>query len=115
MPVRPPVIGNDIEQWGRQLNQFLQRYLGRIFFKTSDDNPSENGILLWDEDGGYPVISSNNAFVEVVMKQSAPSANTGATGDKSGMVSWDTNYIYVCTADYDGTTAIWKRVALSTW
>jgi len=115
MPVRPPVIGTDLNQWGRQLNQFLQRYLGRIFFKTSEDNPSENGILLWDDSNGYPVVSNANAFVQVVLKQEAPTANTGSSGDKDGMISWDDNYIYICTDDHDGTTAIWKRVALSTW
>ena len=25
------------------------------------------------------------------------------------MIAWDSNYIYICTADYDGSTAIWKR------
>lgn len=115
MPIRPPVIGTDLNQWGRQLNQFLQRNLGRIFFKTSDDNPSENGILLWDDDAGYPVVSNSDAFIQIVMKQAAPTANTGSSGDKDGMISWDDNYIYICTADHDGTTAIWKRVALSTW
>lgn len=115
MPVRPPVIGTDLNQWGRQLNLYLQRYLGRIFYKSSDDNPSEDGIILFDKENGYPVISRSGAFVEVVMRQTAPSSNTGATGDTDGMISWDDNYIYICTADYDGATAIWKRVALSTW
>ena len=115
MPVNPPVIGQNISEWGRQLNIFLQRNLGKLFFKTADDNPSENGIFLWDEGNGYPVVSRSGAFVEIVMKQTAPSSNTGATGDTDGMISWDDNYIYICTADYDGATAIWKRVALSTW
>lgn len=115
MAARPPVIGTDLYQWGRHLNQYLQRYVGRVFFKTSDDNPSENGILLWDDENGYPVISSANSFIEIVMKHGVPSANTGSSGDTDGMITWDENYIYVCTADYDGTSAIWKRVALSTW
>ena len=45
MPVTPPVIGPDLTQWGRQLNQFLTRNLGKIIFKTSADNPSENGVF----------------------------------------------------------------------
>ena len=115
MPVTPPVIGPDLTQWGRQLNQFLSRNFGRIVFKSQNDNPSENGVFLWSEESGYPVVSFNNAFVEMVMKHDAPSASTGSAGDTDGMISWDDNYIYICTADYDGSTAIWKRVALSTW
>ena len=57
MPVRSPLIGPDIRQWGRQLNLFLNSNLGKIFFKSTEDNPGENGIFLWDEDKNYPVVS----------------------------------------------------------
>ena len=115
MALIPPVIGTDIREWARSLNVFLQRNLGRVPFKTSTDNPSENGIILWDDDGGYPVVTAQDAFKEIAVRHSAPSANTGATGDKAGLIAWDTSYIYICTGDYDGATAIWKRVALATW
>ena len=36
-------------------------------------------------------------------------ASAAATGD-AGMICWDANYIYVCTA-----TNTWKRVAIATW
>jgi hypothetical protein len=115
MPASPPVLGPDLRQWGRQLNVFLSRNLGKLFFKTSEDNPSENGIFLWDDDNNYPVVSAQSAFRQIAMKQATPSTSTGAPGNKSGMLAWDSSYIYVCTADYDGSTAIWKRVALTTF
>ena len=115
MPVTPPVIGTDIRQWGRELNLFLSRNLGKLFFKQSGDFPSENGIFLWDEQRNYPVVSAQNVFKQVAMKQTTPSSSVGASGDGAGMIAWDTNYIYICTAAYDGSTAIWKRVALSTY
>tara|TARA_Y100000022_G_C13032135_1_gene276068 strand:- start:75 stop:422 length:348 start_codon:yes stop_codon:yes gene_type:complete len=115
MPVTPPVIGSDIRQWGRELNLFLQRNLGKLFFKSSGDIPADNGIFLWDDTKGYPVVSASGAFRQVATKQATPSSSTGAAGNKAGMIAWDTNYIYVCTADHDGSTAIWKRVALTTF
>ena len=115
MPVTPPVIGADINQWGRQLNLFLTKNLGKLFFKTDDDNPSEDGVFLWDRTKKYVVVSLDDEFRQVATKQAVPPANTGSAGDVTGMVSWDTNYIYVCVANYDGSTAIWKRVALATW
>ena len=57
MPAIPPIIGADVREWGRNLNLFLQRNLGRIFFKTPEDSPAENGVLLWDDTNGYPVVS----------------------------------------------------------
>ena len=94
---------------------FLNRNLWRIFHKTSSDTPALNGIFLWDESKGYPVVSSNGSFKQLALKQSTPPANTGSVGDTTGMIAWDANYIYISVGNYDGTTAIWKRVALSTW
>tara|TARA_B100000035_G_scaffold311455_2_gene321028 strand:- start:1006 stop:1353 length:348 start_codon:yes stop_codon:yes gene_type:complete len=115
MPVTPPVLGQDVRQWGRSLNIFLSRNLGKLFFKTSGDNPSENGIFLWDDEKNYPVVSAQNTFRQIAMQQATPANSVGASGDNVGMISWDTNYIYICTAAYDGSTAIWKRVALSSY
>ena len=52
MPVTPPVIGTDVRQWGRELNLFLQRNLGKLFYKSSGDIPADNGIFLWDDTKG---------------------------------------------------------------
>lgn len=46
---------------------------------------------------------------------SVPTTNIGRPGDRAGAIASDTNYVYVCTADYTGSTAIWKRIALSAW
>ena len=113
-PVLPP-IGDNIAAWGNNLTAYLRRQLPRLYFKTADDNPSENGVILWDQTKKYAVVSSDNAFRQIATKQPTPSANTGSVGDVTGMIAWDTNYIYICVADYDGSSVIWKRVALATW
>ena len=66
-PVLPP-LGPDWKQWGRQLSSYLSRQLPRLFTKSTDDNPSENGILLWDEVAGYPVVSKNGEWRQVVLE-----------------------------------------------
>jgi hypothetical protein len=63
-----PTIGQSLDQWGRQLTQYLTQNLSKLGFKTADDNPSDNGIILWDEVNGYPVVSKNNAFVQIVLE-----------------------------------------------
>lgn len=45
----------------------------------------------------------------------APTSSVGDTNDRQGDIAFDDNYMYYCTADYDGSTAIWKRAAISTW
>lgn len=64
----PPTIGPDLREWGRNLNLFLQRSLGKISFKTDQDSPAENGVLLWDDVNKYPVISKNGEFVQIVLE-----------------------------------------------
>lgn len=63
-----PTIGQSLDQWGRQLTQYLTQNLSKLGFKTADDNPSDNGIILWDEVNGYPVVSKDNAFVQIVLE-----------------------------------------------
>ena len=50
-----------------------------------------------------------------VVRQTPPTASIGASGDVAGMIAYDSSYLYVCTADYDGTTNIWARVGIATW
>lgn len=46
---------------------------------------------------------------DLILEADQTPASATATGTK-GMVRWDANYIYICTA-----TNTWKRVAIATW
>ena len=85
-PILPP-IGPDLRQWGRQLSAYLQRNLAKLSIKTADDNPSEDGVILWDRANKYPVVSKDGEFRQIVLEdghydgtvstnQTAASANT---------------------------------------
>jgi len=47
----------------------------------------------------------------VITTTKTPTA-IGATGDVAGSISWDATNLYICTANYDGSTAIWKKLVL---
>lgn len=105
-PVLPP-IGPDLAQWGRQLSSYLQRQLPRLFTKSAGDNPSENGVILWDEENGYPVVSKNGEFVQVVLEDGQYSG--GITTDQTA-ASANTAYALTYTSSIadgitNGTTA----------
>lgn len=40
-------------------------------------------------------------------------SSIGSLGDIPGLKAIDNNYIYYCVGTYDGTTNIWKRIALN--
>lgn len=69
MPVPSiPPLGPDWKQWGRQLSLYLQRNLAKLAFKSADDNPSEDGVILWDRESKYPVVSKDGAFVQIILE-----------------------------------------------
>jgi len=58
----------------------------------------------------------NENFTELykgVITQTVPTTSAGATGDVAGMMAIDNDYIYICVADYDNSTQIWKRIPWS--
>ena len=62
-----------------------------------------NSAYTWGDhsDAGYLTLSP------------VPSTSKGSSGDVSGLIAMDSDYIYRCVATYDGTSDIWKRVAFS--
>jgi len=92
-PVLPP-IGDDIKAWGQNLTAYLRRQLPKLYFKTSDDNPSEDGVILYDEQNKYPVISKDNEFRQIVLegghaKFMRTTAQTAASADTAYSITYD--------------------------
>lgn len=72
-----------------------------------------NGNIELDPSGsGIVVIQSDNIMIA---SSKTPSTSIGSAGDRAGMISWNTSYVFVCVADHDGTAPIWKRTAINTW
>jgi len=114
MRIVPPYTP-DIQSWAENIRRFLGKALNQLDAKDQYSSAAEDGVLLWDRTKKYVVVSSSGSFKQVATKQSTPASNVGSAGDVAGMIAWDTNYIYICVGTHDGSTAIWKRVALSTW
>ena len=100
-PVLPP-IGDNVKAWGNNLTAYLRRQLPRLYFKTADDNPSENGVILWDDENGYPVVSKDGAFVQIVLEDGQ---YAGAVTTDQTAASTNTAYALTYTSSIaDGVT-----------
>ena len=62
MSLIPPPIGPDWKVWANQLTRFLARAMSNLQYKVGTENPSQDGILLWDGERGYPVVSKNGEW-----------------------------------------------------
>ena len=61
-------------------------------------------------------IKCNDNFAELYsrVQENPPTTSAGTAGDTAGMIAFDTTYFYVCVADYDTSSEIWRRVAFDT-
>jgi len=62
----PPWTGN-LNVWASNIITYLQRVASRLQWKSSDARANENGTILWDEANGYPVVSKDGEFRQVVL------------------------------------------------
>lgn len=95
------ITGNRVETSGIRLedNNILST-------NTNDD------INLLPAGTGKVVVAADRLQIET---EYTPASAVGAAGDEKGDIAVDSNYIYYCTANYDGATSVWKRVAIATW
>ena len=82
----PPVTGN-MTIWAQNLVSYLRRTVSRLQFKGTGASAVEDGVMLWDAAGGYPVVSKSNEWRQIVLSdgqymggvatdQTAAAANT---------------------------------------
>ena len=64
----PPVFGTDWKPWAKQVRAFLQRGLAALARKDGDSRATEDGLILWDAANGYPVVSKNGVWRQVVLE-----------------------------------------------
>lgn len=64
----PPSVGPDIFDWARTFSTWTRRALTQLVFKPSGAAAVENGTLLWDDAAGYPVVSKNGEWRQIVLE-----------------------------------------------
>ena len=85
-----PPVGQDVKLWAEDMRRFLARTWDSLSFKVDGASPTSNGIMLWDEANGYPVVSKNNEFRQVILADGA--ANFVRTTDVTAAAP-DTAYV----------------------
>lgn len=95
MSFRLPPIGRDWQTWASALTKVLPHYLETLRWKTADDRPTKNGIVLWDNANQYPVVSKNGEWRQVVLEDGH--YNGGVTTDQTAAAA-NTAYALTYTA-----------------
>ena len=66
MRIPPPPQGDQWKPWAERLVSYMTRIRTLLSTRLNSDNPSQDGIILWDRTG-YPVVSKNDEFRQIVL------------------------------------------------
>ena len=90
----PPWTGN-LNVWASNVITYLQRVASRLAFKTDDARASENGIILYDNVNGYPVVSKDGVWRQIVLEDGQ---YAGAVSSNQNAAAANTAYALTYTA-----------------
>lgn len=62
-----PPVGRDFGLWANDLRRWLARAWDALTFKDPSSSATQDGVLLWDPTGGYPVVSKGGVWRQVVL------------------------------------------------
>tara|TARA_Y100000361_G_C11160578_1_gene347056 strand:+ start:2744 stop:3088 length:345 start_codon:yes stop_codon:yes gene_type:complete len=94
---RPPSAGDtNYKNWAERLNDWLTRTRSRLVFFATGDSAKEDGILLWNRQNKYPVVSKDNVYTRVVLADGGnhikvPTSATEPTSPEEGMMFYDSS------------------------
>jgi hypothetical protein len=67
MRVVPPITF-DLSAWAENLRRYLGKALNQLDAKDASVSAAEDGVLLWDRINGYPVVSKNGEWRQIVLE-----------------------------------------------
>jgi hypothetical protein len=98
----PEPQGDDWKTWARRLMLFLGQTRSPLVQQTGGESAAEDGVLMWDRQNKYPVVSKNGAWVQVVLEDGR---YLGAVTTDQTAASADTAYVLTYTSSIaDGIT-----------
>lgn len=63
----PPPVTADLQVWAQNVVAYLRRTATRLQFKSASSSAVDDGSIMWDPAGGYPVVSKGGVWREIVL------------------------------------------------
>jgi hypothetical protein len=84
----PEPRGDDWKVWARRLMQHLGQTRIPLVQQTGEEPAADDGLLMWDRENKYPVVSKDGAWVQIVLED----------GQYSGAITTDQTAAAINTA-----------------
>ena len=93
MRVVPPFV-EDARAWAENIRRFLGKALNQLDAKDEYSSAAEDGVILWDRENKYPVVSKDGEFVQIVLEDGRASFYrttdvTAAAADTAYAITYD--------------------------
>ena len=97
-----PPIGPDFKVWAEKFSAWLQSTRSFLTHRRDYDSAAADGVLMWDREYGYPVVSKNGEWHQIVLEDGQYAG--GITADQTA-ASINTAYALTYTSSTaDGIT-----------
>ena len=90
-----PPVGPDFKVWAEKFSAWLMRTRSFLTHRRAYDSAAEDGVILWDRENKYPVVSKDGAFVQIVLEDGQ---YAGAVTTDQTAASADTAYALTYTS-----------------
>lgn len=95
MSVRLPPVGPDIRTWAQDVRAAIARGWDALSFLLPGATAAQDGLMLWDAGGGYPVVSKDGEWWQLVLADGYASLGvvtdvTAAAADTAYPITWST-------------------------
>jgi len=90
-----PPIGPDFKIWAEKFSAWLQSTRSFLTHRRDYDSAAADGILMWDREYGYPVVSKNGEWRQIVLEDGQYAG--GITADQTA-ASINTAYALTYTS-----------------
>lgn len=138
---RPPEpFGEDWKTWARRMMQYLSQVRIPLVQQTGDESAAEDGQLMWDREGPYPVVSLDGEWRQLVIASGyaffgqdadinaaaadtaypitfdAPAMSSGLTqGTPASRITFDEGGVYLLAFSAQITSTSGSTVAFRFW
>jgi hypothetical protein len=62
-----PPVGPDFKVWAEKFSAWLQSTRSFLTHRRAYDSAAEDGVILWDREQGYPVVSKSGEWRQIVL------------------------------------------------
>ena len=111
MSLNLPPLGLDVRVWANDIRRYMARVWDNLTFKHTGAVAAQDGVILWEPDGSYPVVSKGGVWRQIVLADGAAVLSqdvsiTPAAANTAYAIAWDGNFLDGITLTGSPTTDI---------